>query len=387
MNIKYIKKFLHTLEVLIFYFTFFLCRLFIRKNVISWTLGVTENCKNMYYFNKIIPNSYTACFNSDYYTPQLTYNFLYKKKKFFFLNRLSRFFIGPILFAILCIKSKNFLFFWNDGFLSFDENREFQFKFLKKNKKKVACFFCGSEIRSYYCSLKLEKKFNLDNQIRYRLLGQGKKNINDFEMRLKEFCKITDKYADIIFNYETDQISYLKKKCYPFFYNFESKKFQLDLKKFNNLKTVKIVHAPTNPIIKGTPIIRAVIQKLKKLNYNIEYHELVDLKNSEVLKELKDAHIVINELYGYSPGLFSIEGMFSSCMVITSASEKFEKLLPKNSSKSWVVGNYLNLEKQLLYYLNRKEKIRIIAEKGYKWAQTNANLEKNKLIINKILNS
>ena len=206
-------------------------------------------------------------------------------------------------------------------------------------------------------------------------------------MRLKEFCKITDKYADIIFNYETDQISYLKKKCYPFFYNFESKKFQLDLKKFNNLKTVKIVHAPTNPIIKGTPIIRAVIQKLKKLNYNIEYHELVDLKNSEVLKELKDAHIVINELYGYSPGLFSIEGMFSSCMVITSASEKFEKLLPKNSSKSWVVGNYLNLEKQLLYYLNRKEKIRIIAEKGYKWAQTNANLEKNKLIINKILNS
>ena len=71
MKIKYIKKFLHALEVLIFYFTFFLCRLFIRKNVISWTLGVTENCKNMYYFNKIIPNSYTACFNSDYYTPQL----------------------------------------------------------------------------------------------------------------------------------------------------------------------------------------------------------------------------------------------------------------------------------------------------------------------------
>ena len=126
---------------------------------------------------------------------------------------------------------------------------------------------------------------------------------------------------------------------------------------------------------------------MKKLNYNIEYKELINLKNSEVLKELKNAHIVINELYGYSPGLFSIEGMFSSCMVMTSASEKFEQLLPKNSSKSWVVTNYLNLEKKILFYLKRKERIRIVAEKGYKWAEKNANLKNNKLLINKILNS
>ena len=66
-------------------------------------------------------------------------------------------------------------------------------------------------------------------------------------MKLKEFCKITDKYVDVVFNYETDQISYLKKKSFPFFYNFEAQKFKLDLRKFNNLKKIKIVHAPTNP--------------------------------------------------------------------------------------------------------------------------------------------
>ncbi len=383
---KFLNNIIHLIEKLYFYFFYCLYFFLTKKNIYDWTLGVTENCKNIYYFNKIIKNSYSVCLNPDVFTPEIKYDFLFEVSQNKYLNKIKKFLVGPILFAKLSHQSKNFLYFWNDGFLLFDDNREFQFKFLKKKNKKVACFFCGSEIRSYKLSIKLEKKFKLDNQIRYRLMDKKFKEIDIFEQKIKKFCEIVDNYADIVFNYETDQISYLKKKCYPFFYNFEAKKFPINLKKFNNLNKIKIVHAPSNPTIKGTPIIRAAIQNLKNQNYNIEYKELINLKNSEVIRELKKSHIVINELYGYSPGLFSIEGMFNSCMVMTSASEKYETMLPKRSSNHWVTVSYLNLEKKLKFYLNRKEKIKFIAKKGYIWANENANINKNMPKINKILN-
>lgn len=59
-----------------------------------------------------------------------------------------------------------------------------------------------------------------------------------------------------------------------------------------------ILHAPSNPKIKGTNIIRGVIQELQdEGQFEFEYKELSGMPHSEVLKELKRCCFVINELY------------------------------------------------------------------------------------------
>jgi hypothetical protein len=59
-----------------------------------------------------------------------------------------------------------------------------------------------------------------------------------------------------------------------------------------------ILHAPSNPRIKGTNIIREVIQEIQSEGeLEFEYKELQGMPHSEVLNQLKRCSFVINELY------------------------------------------------------------------------------------------
>lgn len=61
--------------------------------------------------------------------------------------------------------------------------------------------------------------------------------------------------------------------------------------------TVRIVHAPTRPEQKGTPQIRAAIEALREKGHKIEFIELINRPNSDVLLELSKSDFAIDELY------------------------------------------------------------------------------------------
>lgn len=77
----------------------------------------------------------------------------------------------------------------------------------------------------------------------------------------------------------------------PFFFP------EVDTPPITNKKPL-ILHAPSNPKLKGTNIIRKVIDDLKSEGvFDFEYKELIGIPQTEVLEQLQKCSFIINELY------------------------------------------------------------------------------------------
>ncbi|RIW12361.1 glycosyltransferase family 1 protein [Algoriphagus lacus] len=70
-----------------------------------------------------------------------------------------------------------------------------------------------------------------------------------------------------------------------------------------NLKgnSVRILHAPSRPNAKGTAFFRKIVDELKSEGIDIDWVEIVNKPNSEVMKELILCDLVLDELYSDLP--------------------------------------------------------------------------------------
>lgn len=82
---------------------------------------------------------------------------------------------------------------------------------------------------------------------------------------------------------------------------------------------VRILHAPSKIVPKGTPLIRESVQRLVDKGYAIQYIEITGRPHREVLAELPRADLVVHELYGdYGMSAFTCEAAWFAKPVITS---------------------------------------------------------------------
>jgi glycosyltransferase involved in cell wall biosynthesis len=75
---------------------------------------------------------------------------------------------------------------------------------------------------------------------------------------------------------------------------------------------LRIVHAPTKPLQKGSAVFRHEIARLNVLGLEAEYQELTGRPNHEVLRAIADADLVLDELYSDIP--FAGLGTESACL-------------------------------------------------------------------------
>ncbi len=61
--------------------------------------------------------------------------------------------------------------------------------------------------------------------------------------------------------------------------------------------TVRILHSPSSPILKGTPQIRQAIEHLRAKGYRIDWIELTGQPNRVVLQELAYCDFIVDQLY------------------------------------------------------------------------------------------
>ena len=61
-----------------------------------------------------------------------------------------------------------------------------------------------------------------------------------------------------------------------------------------------ILHAPSNPKVKGTDIVRAAVSELQK-DYDFDYEELVGVSHDKVMEKLQQSTFIVNELYSDTP--------------------------------------------------------------------------------------
>jgi len=342
----------------------------------SWICGVSEIASMLYFVGKVMKPAKIVCLNNNpSYDLQYDYSINISNK---YLKYLYKTLYGPILLGYLSNKHTHFWYIWNTGFLF---KREYEFKFLKSKNIKIVCMFVGSDIRSPKLMKVMTKKLNIDYFTEYI-----NTNNDIYETKLKNTADTADRYADIIISARYDQLSYLKSKQYFFPYIYQKEKFFKNDKKFQNLKKIKILHSPSNPIIKGTPLVRAAIKKLEIEGYDFEYIELQNISNETVLEHLKSSHIVLNQFYAFVPGVFGIEAMANNCAVLMSADSTIEIGLPHDSEDAWMITKYWEVYDNLKYLLNHPEKIKYYADNGYSFAYKHYTYEAASRYIKKVFN-
>lgn len=69
----------------------------------------------------------------------------------------------------------------------------------------------------------------------------------------------------------------------------------------NHSKVIRILHAPSRPLAKGSLVFKQAIEELRVEGYEIDFIELVGVTNSVVLQELEHCDFVLDELYSDVP--------------------------------------------------------------------------------------
>lgn len=89
-----------------------------------------------------------------------------------------------------------------------------------------------------------------------------------------------------------------------------------------------IIHAPTQSYFKGTDYIEETLEKLKVEGLRFHYKKIHGLTNEEALQLYQHAHIVIDQIYNGTHGLFAVEAMAMGKPVISYIREDLKYWYP-----------------------------------------------------------
>lgn len=210
-------------------------------------------------------------------------------KSFFYLVSCT---FSFILFSWALFKFDVFIFSFGSSFLNY-----LDLPILKLFNKKIIFIFFGSDSRPVY----------IDDQILKHEYSIGKL-INKIS-RQKSGLQIIEKYADIIISHPPSSQFHEKKIIQWLIIGIPKKYiFSTDNESVCENSKIRILHAPSDPIAKGTEKIRKSIQELKEKGYEIEYVEITGKPHSTVIDELKKCDFVIDQIYSDTPmAMFATE--------------------------------------------------------------------------------
>lgn len=349
------------------YISFFVCRLFCRPKPLRYVVGVTEIASYLHSLSGSLAHSYSVClYPNRFYDCKYDFTLAFRGKYF---AAFVRYFIGPIILGKLVHHADVFIYLWKHRFLisSLDEG-EFEFSFLKFFSKKLVLVFLGSDIRSPVITSQMARHRGDEVEADYYFLARPSALAQGYEASLMRRCRTSEKYADFIFSSSVDQASYFTRPTMPFVYFYPDSCFSRNCSKYVGHYRPRIVHAPSSPLTKGTPLVRAAIARLRIEGYQFEYIELMGASNKAVLQELSSAHIVLNEFYAHLPGVFGVEAMASYCALMTSADETIETDLPAGSNRAWFVTKSYQVYDHLKILLDSPCLQVAYASAGYEWA-------------------
>jgi len=277
-------------------------------------------------------------------------------------------------FGKMAASAGGFVYIGQNGFLrALRDNREFEFSFLASRGKRIICYFTGNDIRSLRKMAELERRMGIPNIGTYLPLASPATGTKAYDDRRQALARTADEYADVIFSSAVDQASYLTRKTEPFLYFFPDEKVLDTLEKFDSESPIVVLHAPSSPIIKGTPLVRAAVAELQAEGWDFEYVELSGVQHDEVERHLRRAHIVLNQFYSFLPGVFGIEAMAAGTVVLMSADERHEPDLPAGAGTAWISTKHYEVASRLREVLKMSaDERRRVAAAGQSWVREHA---------------
>lgn len=346
----------------------FVCKIFVTKKKDGVIVGVEEIASILYSLAGALPNAKSVNFyKNPYYDVDYDYNFGQYK-----LARLLVHILSPLVLGYFIVRYKTFIYLSGNGYLvRHVDGRDYEFRKLKEHGCDIICYFTGSDIRSFELLNDFSKRNDMDVITTYQSISHKGLDSTRNENIRKMLSESADKYASAIFNSPIDQLCHIKRECFPFLYFADETKIQYYPSKYDKEKKV-VLHAPSSPIIKGTPIVRAAVKQLQEEGYDFEYVELIGVPNSQVMSELAKAHIVLNEFYAFVPGVFGVEAMMKNAVLLTSADRNIELSLFEGANDAWVVTPYWKVYTNLKATLNASmEELKVQADLGTAWVEKN----------------
>lgn len=193
-----------------------------------------------------------------------------------------------------------FVFLWGGTSLL---SRHKDYPMIKAKNKKIVSIFVGSDIR--YMPV-FNKQYSVKGEL-------GDIQANDSLIDKLENLRMGELYADMV--YSVPDQSGLSVRPYQHF------QIPLDLSKFKFVVPArnipKVVHIPSNPEMKGTAVLSAVLDTLQRLGVPFKWQCLTNIPHSRVIDELANADILVDEIVAHGPGILSLEAMASGCAVAT----------------------------------------------------------------------
>lgn len=219
--------------------------------------------------------------------------------------RSNRFYLAKITGIFLSVLYRIFIFFYAlvrfDTFIFLGSWSFFNFydlPILRLFKKKIIVVFIGSDARPPFFNGRY-----LDDSPRMSDPRQIKAETDGMRRRIR----IIERYADHIINQTaTDQL-FTKE-----YIRFAAVGLPIRMAKGGNppsaTDTVKIVHAPSRPIAKGSLVFSRAIEELRKEGFSIDFVELTGVPNEVVLDTIASCDFVLDQLYSDTPmAMFATE--------------------------------------------------------------------------------
>lgn len=258
------------------------------------------------------------------------------------------FFWASFKFDVFIIPFKN-RFLDRTLFLSW-----FEFQFLQLARKKIILNPYGGDIQ--YPEVWADSNDNTKKILLNAWEQDTYYSKVDSNITKKNIC-YGEKYADIIIS-SLEWPDYLSRIDYHF--HMRVKPFTKDNIKIqqNKKKTIKIIHATNHPHFKGTSIIEKAIEDINDPFSRCEISIMQNTKNTEVLKEISHADVVIDQLLAGAYGRLAIEAMSLEKPVICYLRDDLKELYPAWEECPIINANISNLKEKILEVLNMSEKQR-----------------------------
>jgi len=319
-------------------------------------------------------NSATCNLGNNQFSPDCRYDFRISSKHKSLL-RLKRFLAGPWILGRLSAKVGVFVYVGRGGYFADIGFRRTEARFLKSVGVRLFQIVTGSDFRSPSLSKSLQSELGCFNffEVLYKPLSSEK--IQRVEKDSVKAAAVVTEFFDTVFDFPSDNSNWIDvERQIPFIYAPDPKIQAPNWEKFDD-KVMRVLHAPSRSEIKGTGIIRDAMRRIVQTGAPIEYIELENATHSQVLTELSRSHVLVNQLYGWAPGVLSCEGMQAGCAVVTRSNSILEPFLPPGSEGAWVSAGPSQIEDALSSLLFDVVRIRNIAQSGHSWFWQNYNQE------------
>lgn len=182
--------------------------------------------------------------------------------------------------------------------------------FLKSLGKKVFCIFNGSDVRVHHAMIQFCEDVDFTPPPMVREMEDNRGLTMNQKLNI---LRLAEQSADAIWG----SMGCLQLAVRPFFQNqpaLQTEKFHC---RIPDRKRPVILHAPTAPRFKGTEIVEKTMADLEASGYVFEYRRIDRIQNHELLPMLRDADIVIDQLFNFKPAKLAAESMISGCAVVT----------------------------------------------------------------------